>query len=85
MFIDYAPMPKSIFSEGQEKLQKLLRQTRIGAGLSQVELAKKLRRPQSFVSKYESGERRLDLIELGQICQALNISLNDFVRKFDRS
>jgi transcriptional regulator with XRE-family HTH domain len=77
-------MPKTIFSEGQEKLQKLLRHARTGAGLSQVELANKLSRPQSFVSKYEIGERRLDLVELQQICQALKISLTDFVRKFDR-
>jgi len=78
-------MPKSIFSEGQEKLQKLLRRARIDAGLNQADLAERLGRPQSFVSKYESGERRLDLVELRQICQALKISLTDFVRKFDRS
>jgi transcriptional regulator with XRE-family HTH domain len=78
-------MPKSIFSTGQEKLQRLLRQTRIDAGLNQVELAKKLNRPQSFVSKYESGERRLDLVELRQICQALKISLTEFVKRFEKS
>jgi transcriptional regulator with XRE-family HTH domain len=78
-------MPKSIFSTGQEKLQKLLRQSRIDTGLNQVELAKKLNRPQSFVSKYESGERRLDLVELRQICQALKISLTEFVKRFEKS
>jgi transcriptional regulator with XRE-family HTH domain len=77
-------MPKSIFSEGQEKLQKLLQTTRQKANLTQSELAKKLNRPQSFVSKYESGERRLDLVELRQICQALKISLVDFVKRFER-
>jgi len=54
------------------------------ANLTQVALAKKLRRPQSFVSKYEIGERRLDLVELGEICAAMGISLGDFVRKFER-
>ena len=78
-------MPKSIFSTGQEKLQKLLRQTRIDAGLNQVELAKKLNRPQSFVSKYESGERRLDLVELQEICKALKSSLTEFVKRFEKS
>jgi transcriptional regulator with XRE-family HTH domain len=78
-------MAKSIFSSGQEKLQNLLKKSRLDAGLSQVELAKKLKRPQSFVSKYESGERRLDLVELREICQALKISLPDFAKRFERS
>jgi transcriptional regulator with XRE-family HTH domain len=78
-------MPKSIFSAGQEKLQILLKSTRENAGFTQVALAKRLKRPQSFVSKYESGERRLDLIELREICYALGISLTDFVRRFEES
>jgi transcriptional regulator with XRE-family HTH domain len=78
-------MPKSIFSVAQEKLQKLLRQVRTEAGFTQNELAEKLQRPQSFVSKYESGERRLDLVELRQICDALKISLSDFVKRFEKS
>ena len=49
-------MPKTIFSAGQEKLQNLLKSTRESAGLTQTALAKKLKRPQSFVSKYECGE-----------------------------
>lgn len=76
-------MPKTIFSAGQEKLQHLLKSTRENGGLTQVALAKKLKRPQSYVSKYESGERRLDLIELRVICMALNISLIDFVIQFE--
>jgi transcriptional regulator with XRE-family HTH domain len=78
-------MAKSIFSEKQVKLQKLLKKSRVDAGLSQVELAKKLGRPQSFVSKYESGERRLDVVELREICQALKISLPTFTRQFEKS
>jgi len=76
-------MPKSIFSAGQEKLQRLLIEARESAGLTQTALAKKLKRPQSFVSKYESGERRLDLVELQQICQALKISLTEFAKRFE--
>jgi len=64
-------------------LLELLRQVRTEAGLRQVDLAKKLRQPQSFVSKYESGERRLDLLELGQVCKACGISLVKFVERFD--
>ena len=77
-------MAKSIYSAGQEKLQRVLTETREEAGFTQTALARKLKRPQSFVSKYESGERRLDLIELREICRALSIALVDFVRKFER-
>jgi hypothetical protein len=54
---------KTIHSDGQATLRRLLRDTRIAQGLSQVELAKSLKVPQSFVSKVEAGERRLDVIE----------------------
>lgn len=64
-------------------LLKLLKQVRLEAKLRQVDLAKRLRLPQSFVSKYESGERRLDLLELQQVCDALGISLQEFVKRFE--
>jgi len=76
---------KSIFSAKQEKLQNLLKSLREESDLTQTALAKKLHRPQSFVSKYESGERRLDLIELRQICGIMKISLPDFVNRFEKS
>lgn len=69
----------------QKRLQTLLRQTRLESGLRQVDLAGRLGQPQSFVSKYESGERRLDLPELRQVCKALGISLQEFIRKFEDS
>jgi len=74
---------KSIYSAGQEKLQSLLKTTREEAGLTQTALTKKLKHPQSFVSKYESGERRLDLVDLREICEALKISLLDLVKTFE--
>lgn len=67
----------------RKRLLELLRHVRLEAGLKQTELAKKLRRPQSFISKYESGERRLDLLELQQLCAALNLSLTEFVMRFE--
>lgn len=67
----------------QKALLSLLREARVEAGLTQVELAKALHMPQSFVSKYESGERRLDLLELRDVCQALRVPIVDFVRRFD--
>jgi transcriptional regulator with XRE-family HTH domain len=65
------------------RLLGLLRRVRVEARLRQVDLAKKLRQPQSFVSKYESAERRLDLLELRQVCAAVGISLPEFVRRFE--
>jgi transcriptional regulator with XRE-family HTH domain len=67
----------------QERLLDLLRQVRHDAGLRQTDVAERLGLPQSYVSKYESGERRLDLLELRQVCQAIGISLEKFVKKFE--
>jgi len=78
-------MAKSIYSAGQRRLQKLLRQVREEAELTQTDLAARLRKPQSFVSKYESGERRLDLVELNQICGEIGISLVNLVQRFVKS
>jgi transcriptional regulator with XRE-family HTH domain len=77
-------MPKTIFSTEQIALQNLLRGLRGKAGLTQAALAKKLKRPQSFVCKYEIGERRLDLVELRQICRALNVSLAEVAKRFEK-
>ena len=77
-------MPKSLYTKEQKSLRKALRQIRVQAGLRQADLAAKLGKPQSFVSKYESGERRLDLPEIKQICDAVNIKLTDFVKLFEK-
>ena len=76
-------MDKAIYSAEQERLCALLRSYREQAGLRQVQVAEALDVPQSFVSKYESGERRLDLIELRQVCTVLGVSLGEFVEAFD--
>jgi transcriptional regulator with XRE-family HTH domain len=49
-----------------------------------VELAKRLAKPQSYVSKFESGERKLDLPELDEICRALGGNLETLVRRYKR-
>ena len=69
----------------QETLQKLLVSLRTEAGLRQVDLAKRLNKPQSFVSKYESGERRLDIIELYAVCKALNVTLMAVADQFEKA
>ncbi len=48
---------------------KRLRAARLEAGLTQVQVARTIRRPQSFVSKCESGERRVDVVELEQFAK----------------
>lgn len=78
-------MRKSTFTPAHDELQRLLRQLRLSAGLRQEDVAEALGKPQSFVSKYETGERRLDLVELREICGALGITLSDFVKRFEES
>lgn len=76
-------VPKTLHSPEQEALVALLREAREKAGLRQADLAEKLQRPQSFVSKIESGERRVDLVELREMCRALGVDLVKFVRRFE--
>jgi transcriptional regulator with XRE-family HTH domain len=76
---------KTIYSQEQAVLVGLLRRLREEAGLRQLDLADQLDRPQSFVSKYEAGERRLDLIELRTIAGALGIGLVGLVEEFERA
>ena len=67
----------------RQALHSLLRRLRVDSGMRQIDLATKLGQPQSYVSKYESGERRLDLLEIREICLVLGISLTEFVTKFE--
>jgi transcriptional regulator with XRE-family HTH domain len=72
-------MPKSVFSPKYRRFRELLIQARKDAELTQTELADRLTRPQSFVSKYENGERRLDLIEFLDVANALRIDVATFI------
>jgi transcriptional regulator with XRE-family HTH domain len=63
-------MEKSIHSHQYRVFLDVLRKARRRAGLTQVELAKKVGEEQSFVSKCERGERRIDVVELRAFCQA---------------
>tara|TARA_R110002167_G_scaffold148524_2_gene341515 strand:- start:33395 stop:33649 length:255 start_codon:yes stop_codon:yes gene_type:complete len=74
-------LKKNLYTQRQRILLELLRETRKEAGLRQDDVADRLGRPQSFVSKYESGERRLDILELYDVCGALGVTLNDFMKK----
>jgi transcriptional regulator with XRE-family HTH domain len=74
---------KSIYSAEYQRLCALLRDLRQEAGLTQVEVAARLEEPQSFVSKYESGERRLDVIELAQVAEAMGVPMRAVLGRFE--
>jgi transcriptional regulator with XRE-family HTH domain len=78
-------MKKTIRDSEQKKLLELLKKIRQDKGIRQVELAGKLGVPQSFISKYESGDRRLDILELRQVCKAVGITLQELIRKLEES
>lgn len=77
-------MEKSIYTAEYTTLLALLRETRQAAKLSQIELAERLGQSQSFVSKVEIGERRLDIIQLRTICETLGTTLPAFVNKLEQ-
>lgn len=64
-------------------LRRVLRAIRLERGLTQKQLAEQLDVPQSYVSKYEAGERRLDLVELEVVADALGVALTTIVRRFE--
>lgn len=77
-------MGTTIHSAEHRRLVALLQERREKAGLRQSELAERLGRHQSFVSKYENGERRLDLVEVRAICAALDASLVGLIRRWEQ-
>lgn len=73
-------LPKSLYSPTYERFLLELRRARIAAGVTQVEAAERLGRPQSFISKCESGERRVDIAEYLALCQAFGIDPCDIIK-----
>ena len=65
-----------------EFLRSELKKTRLAASLRQIDLAKILKKPQSYVSKIESGERNLDVIEFMAYTTALGIDPSKWIKKF---
>ncbi len=77
-------MTKSVFTENYNLFLKLLLLARKESGLTQKEVADKLHKNQSYVSKYENGERRLDVIEFADIAKAIGVDplkiINDLLK-----
>lgn len=73
-------MSKTIYSKEHEYLVKQLKKARIEAGLDQNQVAKLLDKTQSYISKIESGQRRIDIIQLKEFARIYKKNLNFFIR-----
>lgn len=73
-------MPRSIYTKEYKKVIDRLKKARLEAGLKQVEVAKKIAKPQSYISKIEQGERRVDVAELKKIADIYKKPLDYFVK-----
>lgn len=73
-------MAEADYRKSYDRFLTRLRRAREETGLTQVEVAKRVKRPQSFVSKIESGERRVDVVELVEIARIYGKPLGFFVR-----
>jgi transcriptional regulator with XRE-family HTH domain len=78
-------MSKTIYRPEHTVLLSLLKKHRKAAGLTQVQCSTALERPQSFMSDVESGTRRLDIVQLRDLCKVLGISLQDLIAEFEQS
>ena len=66
-------MPRSQHSTRYKRFCGLLIEARQAKGLTQTEVARRLGRPQSFIAKYEGGERRLDVVEFLEVAEAIGV------------
>jgi len=74
-------MLKSIYSKEHSFLVEQLKKARVSAGLDQEEVARLLRRSQSYISKIESGQRRVDIVQLKKFAKIYKKDLNYFIKK----
>lgn len=73
-------MPRAIYSKDHNEIVERLKEARIEIGLGQVEVAEKLGRTQSYVSKIESGQRRFDVLQLKEFARLYKKPLDYFVK-----
>lgn len=74
---------KSVHTERYVRFLSVMTDARVQLGLSQRELARLLKKPQSYVSKYERGERRLDVVEFMDLCKVLKLDVCGVLRKVE--
>lgn len=75
-------MPSSLHNADYQLFRSMLIEARVTSGLTQVQIAERLFKPQSYISKYERGERRLDFPEFVELADILGIDVVDFVRAY---
>jgi transcriptional regulator with XRE-family HTH domain len=73
-------MPRALYTKDHDEIAKRLKTARIEAGLGQIEVAEKLGRTQSYLSKIESGQRRFDVLQLKEFAKLYKKSLDYFVK-----
>jgi transcriptional regulator with XRE-family HTH domain len=81
--MEYYPisnMPRAIYEKEHQIIVERLKQARLDAGLGQVEVAEKLGKTQSYLSKIESGQRRFDVLQLKEFAKIYKKSLDYFVK-----
>ncbi|WP_448652597.1 helix-turn-helix domain-containing protein [Pseudomonas fluorescens] len=78
-------MSKTIYRREHDILLELLKKHRKASGLTQVECSRALNRPQSFMSDIETGSRRLDIIQLRDLCNILRIDLRTLISELEDS
>jgi transcriptional regulator with XRE-family HTH domain len=82
-FLEYTKLAYFEGSRGFTRVVGLLRELRIEAGLTQMDLAARIEKHQVDVSRYESGQRKLDVLEVREICQVIGITLEEFARTLE--
>jgi transcriptional regulator with XRE-family HTH domain len=77
-------LPKSIYTARHARLCELLKARRKAAGLTQTIVAQRLRKPPSYVAKYEGGDRRLDVLEFLDVASAIGFEPRRLIRSLLR-
>jgi len=75
-------MPSSLHNADYQLFRSMLIEARVASGLTQMQIAKSLSKPQSYISKYERGERRLDFPEFVELADILGIDVVAFVKDY---
>ena len=76
-------MPKSVHTREHKAFVAVFRELRKEAGMTQVQLARRSGENQAKISNIERGERRVDIVELRNLCLGLNTTLHEFVKRFE--
>ncbi len=73
-------MPNNIYLEDYKKIINKLKQARLSSGLTQSEAAGKLNKPQSYISKSENGDRRIDITEIKKMAALYKKDVSFFIK-----